>query len=65
MEKYKKISEYLENRPFAKDDLKEMILTSALDLGCNAANNFDQDVMATSHVFTTLYYFNDILDSVE
>jgi len=65
MEKNKNISEYLESVHLEKEDMKEMILTSALSLGCNAMNNFDGEVFETSHVFTTLYYFNEMLDSIE
>ena len=65
MEKYKNISEYCENNNITVEDMKEMILTSALDLGCSAVNNFDESVHETAHVFTTLYYFNEVLDSVE
>lgn len=65
MKKSKNISEYFENSHLTVEDMKDMILRSSLDLGCYAVNNFGGDVFETSHVFTTLYYFNDILDNVE
>lgn len=64
MEKYDNIKEYCEENMMTVSDLKEMILDSALRLGCNAKLNFDEDLNETVQVFNTLYFFNDILDTV-
>ena len=65
MEKFDSLQKYLNQIDMTVDDLKDMMLTSTLSLGINAVKNFDENVHETAHVFETLFYLNDILDSVE
>ncbi len=65
MEKFNNIKEWCEKNEISVDDLKDMMLTSAIKLGCSAETNFEEDVKSTTQVFSTLYYFNDILNNVE
>lgn len=64
MEKFNNIKEWCEKSEMTVDDLKDMMLTSALNLGCSAETNFEEDVRSTTQVFSTLSYFNDILNTV-
>lgn len=65
MEKFKNINEWCQKHAMTIEDMKDMMLTSALNLGCSAEMNFEEDVKATAQVFCTLSYFNDILDHVD
>lgn len=64
MEKYNSIKDYLDSEEMTVDDLKDMILRTSLDFGCNVAH-VDEDVLKdTENLFYTLSKFNDLLDSV-
>lgn len=65
MEKYNNIREYCESNNMTVEDLKDMMLTSAINLGCNAEKNFAESPRETEQVFDTLYYFNDMLNNVK
>jgi len=65
MSKHKNIKEYCDAGFITVDELKEMILTTALNLGCEAAHNFEENPHQTEQAFTTLYFFNDLLDTTE
>lgn len=65
MEKYKNINEYLQENKSSKEDLKEMLLRTALDLLGDCAHNFEGDASVTERTALPLLYLNDILDKVE
>lgn len=65
MAKYKNIKEYVEKTGITVDDMKFYILRSSLDLGCKVAHMDEDELQDVENVFNTLYYFNDLLDSVE
>ena len=65
MEKYKNIKEWCMKNEMTVDDLKDMMLTSALNLGCSVEKNFDEDIKSTAQVFDTLSFFNDIINNVD
>lgn len=65
MEKYVNISDYCKENNLTVEDFKDMMLSSALSLGCAAEQNFSENVKETAQVFTTLYFFNDILNKVQ
>lgn len=65
MEKYNNIREYCENNNMTVEDLKDMMLTSAINLGCNVEKNFEESPHETAQVFGTLYYFNDMLNTIK
>lgn len=65
MAKYKNIKEYVEKTGITVDDMKFYILRSSLDLGCKVAHMDEDELQDVENVFDTLYYFNDLLDSVE
>ena len=66
--KFKNIQDYIENNgcPIGtREEMKDEILRSALDLLGECAHNFDGDAMVTERVSQSLFYLNEILDSVE
>jgi hypothetical protein len=65
MEKYNSIKEYCEKNNMTVEDFKDMMLTSAINLGCSVERNFDDTPHDTAQVFSTLFYFNDILNNVK
>lgn len=64
MEKYSSLNDFYK-KEISKEDLKDVILRAALDLGCNCVNNFEGDTKMTEDVFLPLHFLNDILDKVE
>lgn len=68
MEKFKNIEDYLNNNgnPLnTREDIKDMILRTALDLLGDCAHNFDGDAATTERASQPLFFLNDILDKVE
>jgi len=65
MEKFNNIKEYCEKNNISVEDFKDMMLTSAINLGCSVERNFDDTPHDTAQVFSTLFYFNDILNNVK
>ncbi len=65
MRKYKNIKEYAEKKGVSVEDMKFFIMRSCLDLGCNLVRLEEDELQDVENVFNTLYYFNDLLDSVE
>ena len=66
MEKYKNIEEYLQkDNMCTREDLKDVMLRSALDLLSECAHNFGGDAEITERVSQPLFVLNDILDKVE
>lgn len=64
MEKYNSIKDYLDSEEMTVDDLKDMILRTSLDFGCNVAHIEDDKLQDVENMFSTLWRFNDLLDSV-
>ena len=64
MEKYNSIKDYLDSEEMTVDDLKDMILRTSLDFGCNVAHIEDDKLQDVENLFSTLWRFNDLLDSV-
>ena len=64
MEKYNRIKDYLDSEEMTVDDLKDMILRTSLDFGCNVAHIEDDKLQDVENMFSTLWRFNDLLDSV-
>ena len=64
MEKYNSIKDYLDSEEMTVDDLKDMILRTSLDFGCNVAHVEDDKLQDVENMFSTLWLFNDLLDSV-
>jgi len=64
MEKYNSIKDYLDSEEMTVDDLKDMILRTSLDFGCNVAHIEDDKLQEVENMFSTLWRFNDLLDSV-
>lgn len=66
MKEYKNIAEYCrqEGNP-SIEELKSQILRSSLEMLVVCKRNFEGDAEMTEKVALPLYYFNDILDSVE
>ena len=64
MEKYNSIKDYLDSEEMTVDDLKDMILRTSLDFGCNVAHVEDDKLQEVENMFSTLWRFNDLLDSV-
>ena len=68
MEKFKNIQEYLANNGnqiMSRDDMKDVILSSALNLLGECAHNFGGDAEITEKVSQPLFFLNEILDKVE
>ena len=65
MKKFNNIREYCESNNMTVEDFKDMMLTSAINLGCNVERNFEESPRETAQVFSTLFYFNDMLNSVK
>ena len=65
MEKYKSIEEYLKASDSTREDMKDLILRSSLDLLGDCAHNFEGDAAMTERVAQPLIFFNDILDNVK
>ena len=64
MEKYNSIKDYLDSEEMTVDDLKDMILRTSLDFGCNVAHVEDDKLQDVENMCSTLWRFNDLLDSV-
>lgn len=65
MAKYKNIKEYVEKTGITVDDMKFYILRSSLDLGCKVAHMDEDELQDAENMFDALYYFNELLNSVE
>ena len=65
MVKFKNIEEFCASENLTRQDLKEMILRSTLELLGNCSRNFDEDPAVTERVAMPLYFFNKLLDKLE
>ena len=65
MEKYNSIKDFCAAENITKEDLKDIMLRSAIDLGCNCVNNFEGSSETTERVFLALHYFHCILRDIE
>ncbi len=67
MKKYKNLHAYLEAQgtSLTREDLKDFILRTSLDLLSHCSKNFEEDPKKTEQAATPLYFFNEILDQVE
>ena len=66
--KFKNVQDYLDNGGsplFTREEMKELILRSALDLLGECGHNFGGDARVTENVSMPLFYLNEILDRVE
>lgn len=67
MRKYKNIQEYIDNEMHGdtREDMKETILRTSLDLLSECAHNFGGDCSLTEHAAMPLVFLNNILDNVD
>lgn len=65
MDKTKNIQAYCKKSGLTRDDMKDMILKSALELGCNCSKMIKEDEFDAETIFFTLDAFNNLLDNVE
>lgn len=68
MRKFKNLQDYLNNNGSpvtTREELKEMILHSALNLLGDCAHNFDGDAEMTEQTSQPLFILNELIDSVE
>lgn len=63
--KAKNIAEYCEKMNIGREDMKDYMLSLAIDLGRNCHELIDGDVVDVENGFKVLEMFNDILDNVE
>ena len=63
--KFSNLKEYFDSQLYTRQDMKELILRSSLDLLMDCAHNFDEDPVKTEEVAQPLFYLNEILDKVE
>ena len=68
MSRYANIQASLESEDtlkMSRDDMKDMILRSALHLLGDCAHNFNGDAHITEKVAEPLFFLNEIIDKVE
>lgn len=68
MKRYTNIQAYLESEDtlkMSRDDMKDVILRSALHLLGECAHNFGGDANITEQVAQPLFFLNEIIDKVE
>lgn len=63
--KFSNLKEFFDSQLYTRQDMKELILRSSLDLLMDCAHNFDEDPVKTEEVAQPLFYLNEILDKVE
>lgn len=63
--KFSNLKEYFDSQLYTRQDMKELILRSSLDLLMDCSHNFDEDASKTEEVAQPLFYLNEILDNVE
>ena len=63
--KFSNLKEFFDSQLYTRQDMKELILRSSLDLLMDCAHNFDEDPVKTEEVAQPLFYLNEILDQVE
>ena len=65
--KYKNLQEYIDNEWHGetRDDIKDLILRTSLDLLSYCAHNFGEDPQPSESASIPLVTLNDILDRVE
>lgn len=64
MEKFNNLAEYLEANNITREDIKELLLRSSLNLLLDGSQNFD-DANAVEEIAQPLFYLNDIIDKVQ
>lgn len=65
MEKYKNIKEYCEKNNISREDFQYYMLRTAIDFGSRVAHIQEDELQDTENMFTTLHFFNDIINKVE
>lgn len=65
MSKFANIQSYLDHEISSREDMKDMILRSALHLLGDCAHNFGGDANITEQVAQPLFFLNEIIDKVE
>lgn len=67
MKKYKNVQEYIDHEWHGdtRDDMKDLILRTSLDLLSYCGHNFEGDPQPSEHAAFPLLTLNEILDSVE
>ena len=63
--KFSNLKEFFDSQLYTRQDMKELILRSSLNLLANCSRNFDEDPVKTEEVAQPLIFFNEILDRVE
>lgn len=63
--KAKNLKEFFEKMPYDKEDVKDYILQTALEMGENCHELMENDLVTVCNAFKVLSILNDILDSVE
>ena len=63
--KFSNLKEFFDSQLYTRQDMKELILRSSLNLLANCSRNFDEDPVKTEEVAQPLFYLNEILDKVE
>ena len=65
MKKFKNMEAYLKDNEMTREDMKEMILRTSLDLLGECAHNFSGDPQPSENASIPLITLNNILDKVE
>lgn len=65
MEKYKNIKEYCEKNNISKEDFRFYMLRTAIDFGSRVAHIQEEELQDVENLFTTIHFFNDIINKVE
>lgn len=63
--KFENLEQYFASQVIDKQELKDLMLRSALLLATTCAHNFEGDATLTEEVAMPLFYLNDILDKVQ
>lgn len=65
IKKFKNLEEYFSSQLFSREDVKDLIIRSSLNLLLDCSRNFDESPTATEETAQPLYYLAQILDMVE
>jgi len=65
MKKYDSVQEYIKGNGQTVENMKDTLLTTALDMLSECAHNFSGDAAATEKAALPLIWLNDILDTVK
>lgn len=65
MEKLENINAYVKETELTINEMKDMILRTAIAFGCRMAHMEDEELQDAEKMFFVLLTFNEILDMVE